>query len=103
MENRIGASVGDTVVYGVEEKGVVLGALLLYLLPVLLLIAGAFFAPKIPVFRGLDGELASAAGGIAGLVLSFLLIRLLSRLFKKKNYFSPEVLSRAEENDHELE
>lgn len=52
IENTIGARKGDTVDYKIEEKGVVLGALLLYLVPVLFLIAGGLWRRDFPFFRG---------------------------------------------------
>lgn len=92
IENTLDAVTGDTVFYGIEEKGVVAGALLLYFVPVLFLITGGIIAPQLSLFEEIDPELASAAGGVTFLVVSFLLIRVVSSFFNRKNYFAPRLL-----------
>jgi len=92
ITNTLSAVKGDTVFYGVEEKGVVMGAMLLYLMPVLFLITGGIIAPQMSLFEGMDPELASAIGGVTFLVVSFLLIRVISGFFNRKDLFAPRLL-----------
>lgn len=92
IKNTLGAEKGDTVFYGVEEKGVVMGAMLLYLMPVLFLLAGGIIAPQISLFESLDPELASAIGGVTFLIVSFFLIRVISGFFNRKDLFAPRLL-----------
>lgn len=104
IKNTLGAVKGDMVFYAVEEKGVVTGALLLYLMPVLFLLAGGIIAPQMSLFDGMDPELASAIGGVTFLVISFFLIRIISGFFNRKDLFAPrllEIAGKDKESDSE--
>jgi len=104
ISNTLDAVKGDTVFYGVEEKGVVTGALLLYLMPVLFLLAGGIIAPQMSLFEDMDSELASAIGGGTFLVISFFVIRIISGFLNRKDLFAPrllEIVDKKEENNSE--
>lgn len=80
-------SVGDSVRVGIPEKALMHAALRVYLLPLLLLYAGAlagFFVA---------GNDASALLGITGLVAGFLLNRRHDRQHGQDQQFLPRVLS----------
>lgn len=70
--DRIGVSVGDRVVIGISESGLVRGSLAVYCIPLAGLLAGAvagsfLFAGDAPVDADLASILAAAAGFAAGL------------------------------------
>jgi sigma-E factor negative regulatory protein RseC len=61
--NPIGAEVGEAVVVGIEDGAVFRAALSGYIVPLLLLLAGA-------VLGSVWGELQSVSGGLAGLLIA---------------------------------
>ena len=83
---------GDEVIVGLAEGALLRGALLVYLLPQVLLLAGALLGQT--VFAG-AGEEPVVALGIVGLGLGFLLVRVLSRRLRHDSRFQPVVLRRA--------
>lgn len=71
LPNLVGATVGDRVILSIQEGAVLRAALMAYLLPVLLLIAGAAVGTAFS-----DAELTALLGASAGLVLGVLILRL---------------------------
>lgn len=92
MDNTLGARVGDEVGFVITGKAVVAGSLLFYLLPAALLVAGALAGAALFTRTGIDRELASLLGGLAGLIMSFLVIAAVSALMKKNRGFSPRLV-----------
>ncbi len=78
LQNTLNAAMGDMVEFRVEERAVILSSLLLYLMPVLFLVAGVILGYRYYGLIGMDQDLASGLAGIIFLVLAFLLIRLLN-------------------------
>ena len=70
LPNLVGAAVGDRVIISVPEGSVLRAALLAYLLPVLLLIAGAAVGTVVS-----DSDLIAVIGAGSGLALGLLLLR----------------------------
>jgi sigma-E factor negative regulatory protein RseC len=68
--NRIGARPDDMVIVGLQDAALVRGSMVVYLLPLLVMIACAIVARA---FGGGDGLVALA--GMAGLALGFLAVR----------------------------
>ncbi len=83
--NPIGARPGERVVVGVEEGSLMAATLTVYLLPLLLLMAGAVGARQM-----LGGDGAAVAGALAGLLLGWALARRLAR----RGHASPRILRR---------
>lgn len=77
VENRINAKIGDVVIISVAEGSVLLGVSLIYLLPLLLLFAGALLAQQ---FALLDDQRDGygAVGALLGLVTGFVLAKWIS-------------------------
>ncbi|MFO7641648.1 MAG: SoxR reducing system RseC family protein [Candidatus Competibacteraceae bacterium] len=84
---------GDEVMVGLAEGALLRGALLVYLLPLALLLAGALLGQA--VFAG-AGEEPVVALGVVGLGLGFLAVRVLSRRLRRDARFQPVVLRRAD-------
>ncbi|HOT46949.1 MAG TPA: SoxR reducing system RseC family protein [Spirochaetota bacterium] len=92
MDNDGGARVGDGVTFEIAERAVVTAAAVVYLLPVLMLIAGTVLGASAGGRFGLGGDLPSIAGGIAGLLVSFPASWALSAVMKKKKVAVPHLL-----------
>jgi len=88
--NRIDARVGDGVVIGISETGLVRGAFAVYALPLLALFAGALCA------RWLAGgsEPATIAGGAGGLVAGLAWLLRFSRRTRTDAAYQPVILRR---------
>jgi sigma-E factor negative regulatory protein RseC len=83
VDNPINARVGDQVVIAVEDGAVLRGIGLVYLLPLLLLAAGAALGnAAAPQVEQRDGY--AAAGAFIGLALGFVLSRWLSARQKRR-------------------
>ncbi|PKM22443.1 MAG: alginate biosynthesis protein AlgM [Gammaproteobacteria bacterium HGW-Gammaproteobacteria-14] len=80
--------VGDQVVLGVPEGLLMRGAVMVYLLPLLLLLGGALIGASLDL-KQVDG---SAIGGVAGLLVGFLLNRWYSVRHQRDPAMHPRVL-----------
>ncbi len=92
MDNDGGARVGDGVTFEITEKAVVASAAVVYLLPVLMLVAGTVLGGYAGGRLGLEGDLPLIAGGIAGLLVSVPVSWALSSVMKKKNVAVPRLI-----------
>jgi|SaaInlV_100m_DNA_5_1039725.scaffolds.fasta_scaffold16386_2 sigma-E factor negative regulatory protein RseC len=79
-------SVGDEVQIGVEEGAFVRNALSLYLIPILVFLAGAGLGYQ------MQGELFSVVGGALGLLLGSALVRYLVKRSPYASEFSPQII-----------
>jgi sigma-E factor negative regulatory protein RseC len=82
---------GDTVIVGLAEGALLRGSLLVYLLPLTLLLAGALLGQA--AFAG-AGEEPVVLAGAAGLGLGFLVARVGSRRWRSDVRFQPVVVRR---------
>ena len=82
---------GDAVIVGLAEGALLGGSLLVYLLPIVLLLAGALLGQA--AFAG-AGEEPVILAGAAGLGLGFLAARLVSRRLRNDARFQPVVMQR---------
>lgn len=82
---------GDAVMVGLAEGALLRGALLVYLLPLALLLAGALLGQA--AFAG-AGEEPVILAGATGLGLGFLAARVLSRRWRGDARFQPVVVRR---------
>lgn len=77
VDNRINAGVGDEVIVSVVEGAVLRGISMVYLLPLVLMFAGASLAGGWVEGAQRDGY--AAAGALSGLVVGFVIAKWLSR------------------------
>ena len=91
--NRIHASVGDDVVIGITESGLVRGSLAVYAAPLLGLFAGALAGQLLgkQVF-GMQPDLLAIAGAISGFVAALIWLKRFSRNTEKDVAYQPVVL-----------
>jgi len=91
--NRINAHVGDTVVVGISESGLVRGSLAVYAVPLAGLFAGALtghFAGNQLLANGSD--LMAAGGALTGFLAALLWLRRFSRTTEKDAAWQPVLL-----------
>lgn len=84
-----GLEVGDTVIIGIPEGLLVRGALRVYLLPLVLLLAGALLGDLLLAGLPLEG---AAVGGVAGLLAGFVVNRWHSLHHQSDSALHPRVL-----------
>jgi len=82
---------GDAVIVGLAEGALLRGSLLVYLLPIVLLLAGALLGQA--AFAG-AGEEPVILSGAVGLGLGFLAARVVSRRLRSDTRFQPMVMRR---------
>ena len=75
VQNTLNAKPGDEVVLGMEEHALVMGSLLVYGVPLLMLLLGALMGEARASPLGMDAELLPVVTGATGFVLAFLLVR----------------------------
>lgn len=84
-ENTIGAKAGDTVVMDMADKKVLYAAFLVYIVPIIALIAGYFAGAAL-----FNGEAAGVAAGFIAMALAFSVIILTDRRRKKR--YTPSIV-----------
>lgn len=91
--NRINASVGDPVVIGIPESGLLRGSLAVYAVPLLALFGGALAGNALGglLFSSVS-ELAAIAGGIAGFGAGLAWLKRFSRRTRTDELYQPVVL-----------
>ena len=91
--NRIHASVGDNVVIGIAESGLVRGSLAVYAAPLLGLFAGALAGQLLAKqLFGMSSDLLAIAGAISGFVAALIWLKRFSRNTEKDTAYQPVVL-----------
>jgi len=90
--NPIGAALGERVVIGMEEAALLKSSLLMYLVPLAFLLAGAILGGWLAPVRLQD---AYALGGMfVGLALGFVALKLISASAGTNSQFQPVILRR---------
>jgi len=90
--NPIGAALGERVVIGMEEAALLKSSLLVYLLPLAFLLAGAILGGWLAPDRLQDAY--AVAGVFVGLVLGFVALKLVSANARTNSQFQPVILRR---------
>lgn len=88
MDNDRGAHVGDEVTFDIADRAVIMSALIVYLLPAGMLIAGIMAG----AMAGAESDLPMLAGGVAGLLLAAATARVLSGIMSKKKVAVPRLV-----------
>jgi sigma-E factor negative regulatory protein RseC len=91
--NPIGAKAGDKVVVGLEEGALVLGSLAIYLVPLVLMMLGAFVGQMAATNLGFvasDG--VTAIAGLFGLGLGFVWMKFFSSKIATGSRYQPVIL-----------
>lgn len=92
MENSIGASKGDTVLFIVDSSGIVAASLVIYIVPVIFLFTGLYAGYRFNEHLMLDKDGASAILGVLFFILSFAVIKLFAGITKNSSIFQPKAV-----------
>lgn len=94
-ENTINAKPGDQVVIGLNRTALVFASLMVYLLPLILLVAGAIFgAAAAHTFSIEDAELVSILCGLGAASLTFIIVNRVVKSAYFSAFFEPVILNR---------
>lgn len=94
VKNPVGAKVGDSVMLGIEERTLLQGSLLVYLMPLLSLLAGGLIGEKLAPQWGVSPEGASVVFAVLGLVASLIWLRGYNRRYADDPRFTAVILRR---------
>jgi len=89
--NKVGAGAGDLVTIHLNSHTVLKGALVLYLIPSLGLLAGAFAGSDFSKQIAIGETGAAILFGLAGLVLGFIITAIISKRMSAHNRLTPEI------------
>jgi len=100
--NQVGADVGDQVRISISSRTFLKSSFLVYIVPLIVLVIGAVLGGQLSAWIGkdLDPNLLSAAFGIAGLVISLLVIRGYNRKLERERYLPRIVAILGSEQDY---
>ena len=90
--NHAGAKVGEKVVLFFETSPLLKATFMLYVLPILFLMAGAFIGHKMASFINFDASLVSAITGFLFFGLIVLFVRARGNKMAKKDEYRPKVI-----------
>jgi sigma-E factor negative regulatory protein RseC len=91
IANDLRAKVGDHVELSVPESSLVKLSLLVFFLPIVALVAGAYVGGSLADFFGIASTLSSILGGALAMGLTFLGLRRLERAVKDKVEYLPRM------------
>ncbi|MFP4039491.1 MAG: SoxR reducing system RseC family protein [Desulfosudaceae bacterium] len=90
--NPVGAKEGDQVVIDFNTGSLLKGTFLIYIFPILCLLAGAAIGVKISEATGQDRSLVSAICGFGALVLSMFFVRFQGNRLSRKDAYKPRII-----------
>lgn len=91
VANPLGAQPGDLVTVHLASESLYAGAAILYLLPVMGVLLGAFMGLGASAFYGVGEAIGSIGGAAAGLCLGFSVVILLDRSSLVRRRFMPTI------------
>ena len=90
--NTADARVGDRIVLNIRTASLLKATFLLYVFPILAMIAGAVLGQAVAVMRGTDPSGLSALFGFLFFGLAFIVIRITGRHLSKNTSYQPEII-----------
>ena len=91
VNDPIGAEVGSMVELEMGTKPILFSAFIVYLLPLVAIIAGYFAGSSVLNIFFANSEIAGILGSIISFFLSFLILRAFDKKAGSKSYFHPEI------------
>lgn len=91
VNDPIGAEVGSMVELEMGAKPILFSAFIVYLLPLVAIIAGYFAGSNLLNSLISNSEIAGILGSVVSFFLSFLLLRLFDKKAGSKSYFHPKI------------
>ena len=90
--NRAGAKVGQKVVLSFDTSPLLKATFLLYVFPIIAMVAGAFIGQKMAVFLNFDASMLSALMGFSFLGLTLFFVRSRGNKLAQKDEYQPKVI-----------
>jgi sigma-E factor negative regulatory protein RseC len=90
--NKVGARVGDEIILNLDTGPLLKATFLLYVFPILCMIAGAVVGHRYALSRGWDPSGLSAIVSLVALVISFIFIRLRGNRLSRKSAYKPQIV-----------
>ncbi len=90
--NTADARIGDRIVLSINANSLLKATFLLYVFPILAMIAGAVLGQMVGLLRGVDPSGLSALFGLLFFGLAFVLIRLVGRRLSNDTRYQPEII-----------
>lgn len=90
--NKIGAKTDDRVVIGFESSSLFKASLLLYILPVVFMIAGALTGQKLSIKYGLSETFYSALSAFLSFAAAFIIVRILGNRMARKDAYRAKLI-----------
>jgi sigma-E factor negative regulatory protein RseC len=90
--NTANAQVGDRVLLNIPTKSLWKISFILYMLPVIFLIAGVIIGMDLAKYYALEPELGALLLGVVGCAISFLPIKLFAKHIRKNKEYTPEIV-----------
>ena len=90
--NTAGAKAGDRIVINIKTSSLLKATFLLYVFPILAMIAGALVGQTVAVNKGSDPSGMSALMGFLFFGLAFVIIRITGRRLSKNDSYKPEII-----------
>lgn len=99
VQNPVGAKAGDTVVLGIEEGVLLQGSIMVYILPLVLMLAGGLLGESLAPQWGSGPEGPSLLFGLLGLFAGFYWLRVYNRRCADNPKFTAVILRRLNASD----
>lgn len=90
--NKIGATVGQRVVFDVKEVNVLRGAFIVFILPLIAIFIGVLVGGGIGKYIGSNIHIFQIAGGIIAFLLSIIFVKLFDKAATTSEKSKPEIL-----------
>ncbi len=90
--NPIGAKPGDTVKIGIPAGTVAKASFVVYMIPAIGIVGGAAVGYVAGKSSGVDFNLTTLVGCLAGLGISLIMVRLLSNILGERPSYQPEII-----------
>jgi len=94
VTDPIGVEQGEQVTIHLQEGGLLLGSLAVYLLPLILLIGFAMLGDSLAANMGWDHEASAMSFALLGLLLSFTWLRRFNRRISDSDRYRPVIVKR---------
>jgi sigma-E factor negative regulatory protein RseC len=90
--NKIGAKTDDRVIIGFESSSLLKASFLIYIFPILFMIAGALTGQKLSIRYGLNETLFPAVSAFISFAASFIIVRILGNRMAGKDAYKAKII-----------
>ena len=90
--NEVGAQIGDRIIISIETASLLKASFLLYVFPILLMIAGAVIGQKIGPLLAIDSSAFSAIVAFLFFFISFWFVKSRGNQMARKNEYKPKII-----------